>query len=437
MILLSHPTSNGNASATARGLYRHGLLTAYYTCISWNPDSALAKKLPRSITRWLDRRKQIDIPSELIHTRPLRELIRNLYDRTGLHGTGVEEGAPFSTEQVYYDLDRHIARQLYKFPLLKGVYAYDDGALAQFEQAKKMGLTRIYDLPIGHWRELVEVTKIESDAQPEWRTTMKALRDTKAKNQRKDHEIALADVVVVASSYTKKTLGLFPQRKQVVVVPYGMPPVTTAPRSLTSGDSPLRVLFVGQLTQRKGISYLFDAINILGKSATLTLIGTKGGQAKVLDDACQKHRWIETLPHAEVLQEMKAHDVLVFPSLFEGFGLVIGEAMSQGMPVITTANTGGPDIMTDGLEGFIVPIRSAEEIASKLLLLHQDRDLLKHMSDAARDRAMELSWMLYEDRLAESVSAALDASSAQHVNTAGDGTALGQELTHGGVEVRR
>jgi alpha-maltose-1-phosphate synthase len=94
---------------------------------------------------------------------------------------------------------------------------------------------------------------------------------------------------------------------------------------------------------------------------------------------------------------MRQHDVLVFPSLFEGFGLVIGEALSQGLPVITTANTGGPDILRDGQDGFIVPIRDSEAIAQRLLQLHEDRQLLKQMSDSARQRAAQLHWQSYKD----------------------------------------
>jgi starch synthase len=441
MILLSHPTSNLNSSAAARGLYKHGLLTAYYTCISWNPDTLLAQCLPGQLTRWLNRRKQIAIPAELIKTRPLREYIRNFCELTGIYGTGTREDAFFSTERIYCDLDRHIARQLKKYPNLRGVYAYDDGALAHFRQAQKMGLQRIYDLPIGHWRVLKEITIEESEAQPAWRGTMKSLTDSAAKYERKDAEIELADVVIAASTFTRQTLQRFPMTKQVIVVPYGMPEVTAPPRPATNPDNPLRVLFVGALTQRKGISYLFDAMKMLGKAATLTVIGRRDGQAKALDEACARHRWLETLSNPEVLQEMQQHDVLAFPSLFEGFGLVIGEALSQGLPVITTANTGAPDILRDGVEGFIIPIRSAQAIADKLQLLHGDRELLKHMSDSARARAKRETWDLYEDRVAQAAAEALGIASlpgsTQQVNGTAGGVVLGQEFIRRGIQTRR
>jgi glycosyltransferase involved in cell wall biosynthesis len=111
-----------------------------------------------------------------------------------------------------------------------------------------------------------------------------------------------------------------------------------------------------------------------------------------LEKYCQKHRWISSLPHHEILAEMRRHDVFVFPSLFEGLALVQGEAISQGLPVITTPNSGGTDILRDGVDGFIVPIRDPEAITSRLLQLYQDRALLQQMSDSARERAAELDW---------------------------------------------
>jgi glycosyltransferase involved in cell wall biosynthesis len=95
---------------------------------------------------------------------------------------------------------------------------------------------------------------------------------------------------------------------------------------------------------------------------------------------------------------MRNHDVFVFPSLFEGLALVQGEAISQGLPVITTPNSGGADILRDGVDGFIVPIRDPEAITARLLELYQDRALLQQMSDSARERATQLDWKSYMAR---------------------------------------
>jgi alpha-maltose-1-phosphate synthase len=218
----------------------------------------------------------------------------------------------------------------------------------------------------------------------------------------------MADTVIVASSYTRNTLEHFPGgKKKTVVIAYGTPSPIVTKREVTSNSVPLRILYVGSLSQRKGISYLFEAVDRLGSAVTLTIVGRKVGKSDALDKACNAHRWMDSLPHAEILAQMRQHDVLVFPSLFEGFGLVIGEALSRGLPVITTPNTGGPDILRDGEDGFIVPIRDSEAISVRLLELHQDRALLKHMSDSALERAGQLTWQGCKDRTAAAVRDAL------------------------------
>jgi len=98
---------------------------------------------------------------------------------------------------------------------------------------------------------------------------------------------------------------------------------------------------------------------------------------------------------------------MVFPSLFEGCALVLLEALSQGVPVITTPHTGASDFLSDGEDGFIVPIRDAGAIVEKLELLARDRERLAAMSQAAICKATQRSWEQYRERLAGIVGQAL------------------------------
>jgi glycosyltransferase involved in cell wall biosynthesis len=409
-VIVSHPTGNANVSAVVSSLQDEGLLAAFYTCLMWRAKSPLARLIPGSMRAMLERRARVQIPLELVHMRPFRELVRSLLIRAGKKRFVSAELSYFSIDNVYRDLDRYVARNLQRYSNLQAVYAYEDGALHQFRIAHQLGIHCIYDLPIGYWRANREISITEAELQPAWKGTLNALGNSPEKCARKDEEIALADTIFVASSYTRSTLKLYPgDEKKVVVIPYGTPSPVRIAREITKKTDPIRVLYVGSLTQRKGISYLFEAIRQLGSAATLTVVGRKVGSSEALDKACNAHRWIESLPHTEILAQMRQHDVFVFPSLFEGFGLVIGEALSQGMPVITTPNTGGPDILRDGTDGFIVPIRDAEAIAARLLQLHDNRALLQQMSDAARERAGQLDWQGYRARTAEMVSKVIGA----------------------------
>ncbi len=300
-----------------------------------------------------------------------------------------------SVDAVYRELDCFVASRLNSTNSLSGVYAYEDCALHSFSRAKQLGLRCFYDLPIAYWRFGRALWEEEVQLNPEWAPTMPGYTDSQAKLDRKDEEIALSDIILVASTFTKRSLKLAPDNlAPIIITKYGAP-LVTHPKIMFNADHKLRLLFVGSLTQRKGLSYLFDAIELLPDKVRLTLIGSLVGSCQALNQRLQSHRWIPSLPHSQVLQEMREHDVLVFPSLFEGFGLVILEAMAQGLPIITTAHTGAPDIMKDGTEGFIIPIRSVEAIYQAINNLYKDRGLLQRMGQAAQKRAAQLTWENY------------------------------------------
>jgi glycosyltransferase involved in cell wall biosynthesis len=398
-VIVSHPTGNTNVTAVVNALKEAELLEAFYTCLMWRPESTVARLMPGGLRATMQRRARLQLPSELVRTRPARELVRNFLIRSGKKHWITRESSAFSIDSVYRDLDKVVAREMGRYRDAGAVYAYDDGALYHFRRAPEFGLHRIYDLPIGYWRANQQISQEEAERKPEWKGTLNSLADSAEKCARKDEELELADTIAVPSTFVKKTLDLFPgAKKRIVVNPFGVPANIAAPREKTSKSDPLRVLYVGSLTQRKGIAYLFDAVEKAGKAVTLTVIGRKVGQSDALDRACAKHRWISSVPHTEILAEMRRHDVFVFPSLFEGLALVNGEAVSQGLPVITTPNSGGTDILRDGLDGFVVPIRDADAIAERLLQFHDDRELLKRMSDSALEQALALDWSGYKQR---------------------------------------
>jgi alpha-maltose-1-phosphate synthase len=411
MVIVSHPTGNANVTAVVSALHEAELLAAFYTCIVWRPESALAKLIPGSLRATFERRARVQLPAELVRTRSVRELIRNGLIRAGKKHLIASETNPFSIDGVYRDLDAYVARSLHKYPKVRAVYAYEDGALHHFRKARTLGIHCIYDLPIGYWRANRKISAEEAELQPAWKGTLNALSDSNAKCALKDQELELADTVIVPSTFVKNTLEMYPgSKKKIVINSFGVPANISAPRQQTSPDQPLRVVYVGSLTQRKGIAYLFEAVEKAGKAVTLTIIGRKVGQSQALDRKCEEHRWLSSLPHSEILAEMRQHDVFVFPSLFEGLALVTGEAISQGLPVITTPNSGGTDILRDGVDGFIVPIRDPEAITQRLLELHGDRVLLKQMSDSARERAAQLDWQGYKGRTVTAVREALELS---------------------------
>jgi len=407
MILLSHPTSNANVRHAALALEEAGLLAEFWTCVSWNPDSFLNPLLPGKLRRQLSRRALPERLRPKVRHVPWLEAGRLLASQWGWDRLTAHERGIFSIDAVYRNMDREVAWRVMRAEGLSAVYAYEDGAVETFIAAKARGLKRIYDLPIGYWRAAHALYEEEKVREPQWAVTLTGALDSPEKLVRKDEELALADTIIVASTFTRKTIESAPDLsgKPVHIIPYGSPP--SKPVALTArAGGKLKVLFVGGLGQRKGLSYLIKAIEMLGSSVELTLVGMKTVEnCAPLNAALQRHRWIPTLPHGEVLREMSRHDVFVFPSLFEGFGLVILEAMSQGLPVIATEHTAGPDLIEEGQSGFIVPIRSAEAIAEKLDLLARDPSMLAAMKVAARKTAANHTWERYRSELAKVILA--------------------------------
>ena len=412
MLLLSHPTGNANVRSAASALHAAGWLQELNSCICTDPNSFLFRLLPNRLASQLQRRSFTGVPLFLQHSHPWRELGRLASAGLPLPWLSRHEAGPFSIDAVYRGFDRHVAERLPILSGLQAVYAYEDGALRTFQAAERLNLRRIYDLPIGYWRAAQQIFQEECELQPAWACTLTGLNDSAAKLSRKDQELQLADLVIVASDYVRSTLVSHNACTQTIaVVPYGAPPPLLVPPP-TRAAGPLRVLYVGSLGQRKGLSYALEAVDALQGDVTLTLIGKPtAAECKPLGDALQRHHWIASLPHPQILEQMRQHDVLLFPTLFDGFGLVITEALSQGLPVITTVHSGGPECISDGVEGFIVPIRDSQAIAERLNQLSSNPEQLAAMRQACLRRATELNWDLYAHGLLAAVRQALDQAS--------------------------
>lgn len=407
-IIMSHPTSNGASRAVADSFLKAGMLTQFHTAVATFPGSLLDSVGAVSFLAEIRRRRFNAALRPAMRTWPWLEAGRIIagklgYTRLTRHETGV-----FSVDAVYRDIDRRVAATLptMSHQGVEAIYAYEDGAEFSFRQAKQLGITCLYDLPIGYWRAARRLMQAEQERWPAWASTLTGLVDSAEKLERKDEELRLADRIFVASKFTADTLREFPgPLAPVEILPYGFPPVGASRTYEPLNNRPLKLLFVGGLSQRKGIADLFAAVDALGSRVSLTVVGRKATEdCEALNNALTKHRWITSLPHEAVLALMREHDVLVFPSLFEGFGLVITEAMSQGTPVITTERTAGPDLIRHGENGWLI------EAGSTLALQNAIEELLHHPdSVAANGRAAMVSasnrpWETYEQELAAAVS---------------------------------
>jgi glycosyltransferase involved in cell wall biosynthesis len=214
----------------------------------------------------------------------------------------------------------------------------------------------------------------------------------------------------VASNFTASTLLDYPGTlPHVHVIPYGFPTVSKErSNARVSRSHPLRILFVGKLSQQKGIADLIQAADNLGQKVELTLVGRKAvPDCKALNAAVKRHTWIPSIPNHEVIELMRDHDVFVFPSLFDGYGMVVSEAMSQGTPVIASNRCAGPDLINHGENGWLVEAGDPVAIQNTIEELLARPEQVVACGKAARETARLRPWEVYGLELAEAVKRAL------------------------------
>lgn len=400
-IIISHPTGNANVRAALKGLYENKLLSVFYTSIASFPNSFLDKLSKIAPFSEIGRRQFDPLLKPYTKMIMFKELGRLATSKLSLKILNNQEKGYFSIDSVYKFLDKKVSKDLKKNKNIDAVYSYEDGALYSFIEAKKLNITCIYDLPIGYWRSSRILLEKERIKRPDWACTLTGFKDSDKKLKNKDKEIALADHIIVASSFTKQTLNEYPEKiAAITVIPYGFPPVVSDRNYIDLSNRPLKLLFVGGLSQRKGIANLFEAVATLGESVSLTIVGRKPVEDCIpLNAALKHHNYIPSLPHNEILQLMKANDVLVFPSLFEGFGLVITESMSQGTPVITTDRTAGADLIVDEKNGWLVEAGSTKSLKECIEKILKNPTLVAQAGTLALESARERPWEIYSKEL--------------------------------------
>jgi glycosyltransferase involved in cell wall biosynthesis len=402
MVLLVHPFGNANVRAVLEALERAGLLSRFVTTLGWSKFSY--PELSDHIRGKL--RRNYPLPAERIDIHPAREIIRLLAMAAGIQKLTEHEKGWASIDRVWQNIDRTAARCLRKGGCgqdLRAVYAYEDCAMQSFEAATQRGLRRVYDLPIAYWETSRRLLREEAERYPEWEPTLGATRDSDEKLARKTRELELAELVICPSEFVRGSLP--PNHsKPTVVIPFGSPtPEQELSRSEAAPDRPLRVLFAGTLSQRKGLADLFLAMKLLdSKSIELVVMGSVmrplQWYRQFADFVYERPR-----PHAEVLGLMQTCDVLVLPSIVEGRALVQQEAMACGLPVIATRNAGADDLIVSGETGFLIPIRSPQAVAERIDWFASNRSDARGMGIAAQARAREVTWSGYGEKVVASV----------------------------------
>lgn len=277
--------------------------------------------------------------------------------------------------------------------------------LNTLRKAREMGAVTVVERGSSHIAYQTEVLQAEYER--------RGLCFNKTHPEIYERELAgydAADYIAIPSFYVKKSFtsqGF--DKSKLIHVPYGTSLAEFYP--VPKEDNTFRIIHCGSLSLRKGVQYLLQAFHELNlPDAELWLVGSMTPEMEPFIEKYQSDRIILKghQPQAKLRWFYSQCSVFCLASLEEGLAMVQPQAMACGLPVIHTTNTGGEDIVRDGLDGFCVPICDVNTLKEKILCLYEQPDLLKKMSNSALKQASRtLSWDTYGKNIFNAYASAL------------------------------
>jgi glycosyltransferase involved in cell wall biosynthesis len=409
-VVIFHPTVSPPDQQAARALLEAGQLDRFVTTIRDDPSGgaqrlavAAGRLFGRDLAPRFRRRAVTEVPPGKVVSHPWGELLRlaaGAIDRDG-------RLTDFVWERTEIGFDRSVARSLRRG--LTGVYGYEHSSRFTFERAKELGLRVAYEMPAPETRFVQRILDAEMTRFPELRTAYHryAAKREGRRTARRLAEWHLADTVIAASSFTRQSFasaGL--DVGKVRIVPLGAPAVATRDEALNAGsprEKPMVFLWAGTFGVRKGAHYLLEAWRLgrFGRHARLKVFGAVALPDRVLHPLPEGVELCGSIPRSELMAHYRDSDALVFPTLCDGWGMVVTEAWSRGLPVITTNCAGVADLVRNAENGLLIRAGDANAISEALNWCLGNRAALRSMREASLATAAGWQWADYRRLLAD------------------------------------
>jgi glycosyltransferase involved in cell wall biosynthesis len=406
-ILVSTPDLRPSLQSVLQGLAERSLIGRVATTISIPPSlSCSVARLPWAGSRLaplLRRRELASFLEGMVDNIWAAELVRNLSSRVA---TETISDAIFHWAIDRFD-DTVARRYAGRYPY---IYGMDFSSAATFAAQKARGGRCIQRQVSAHFSSFIAMMRRECERFPELVTNYHRLilRAAERHKQRRAVEQELADLIVANSEYVRTTFVEYgiPASK-VVAVPTGCPPADPTGARSGRGDGPLRFIYAGRLSLRKGFHYLMRAWRLaaFGSRAELWIAGAPELDLAKEIAAQPNMRYFGPLSSQDLTDVYRQVDVMILPTLSEGLSHAVLEALSFAMPVITTAASGAGTLVTNGENGFIVPEADAEALAAAMASAVARQGELARMGQLSKARAQ--SWTVAD-------------SNAEHARVIGD-----------------
>jgi len=401
-VAVFHPGTQ-HSWQTAYALQQLERLEWYATSIFYKPDSLpyLLERLPGPLGRRLghefSRFRHQGLDPQQVRTAGLAEWLERIVSRLGMRG---------AARRLDAWGNRTFARQIGREIASGGPFAlwgYNGSSQSAFAAGKAKGRPLILDRTIGDFRLYNRLMDQVAQSHPGW--LIPADRQIPAEQiERDQREYELADTILCGSDYCAQTVrewGGPDVAGKVRTLPYCFDEALfadqPAPQPLDR-TRPLRFLMIGQISPRKGVHHLLEAFTRIPPSAaSLTLVGQMRVQGTAFAPHAERVKWIPTVPRAEIPAIMAAHDVLVFPSYFEGSALSLIEALASGMGVIQTRAAGNGATDKTGL---MLDAPSTDGLYEALMSAIEDRAKVDSWRVAAQAEAQRYSFANYRAGIA-------------------------------------
>jgi glycosyltransferase involved in cell wall biosynthesis len=290
-------------------------------------------------------------------------------------------------------LDKYVSLKI-KVPTI--LISLSGQGLESAKKVKKIGGIYICDRGSSHIRFQNDILKEEYN---KWGLNFNGIDPRVIVKEESEYE--LADIITVPSEFVKQSfVKMGVSINKLVKIPYGTR-LERFKKISTPSETKFRVLWVGNISVQKGFIYALIAFQRLNNPLKeFIVVGSFENELKglLMKMDLTNVYFLGNLDNKKLPELYSGSHVFVLSSIQEGFGMVMGEALACGCPVIATENTGALDLYSDGIEGFIVPIRSPESILEKLQFLSDNPILRKKMSDAALRKVQDLGgWDTYGD----------------------------------------
>jgi glycosyltransferase involved in cell wall biosynthesis len=219
---------------------------------------------------------------------------------------------------------------------------------------------------------------------------------------REEREYELTDDIVMLSTFTHRTMAERPRLKgKTLLVLAGVDTERFRPQPhivadrltrIVRGDR-LRILTVGTFSFRKGALDIATVAKQMQGFARFRFVGDLLRETRALRQECAGLvEFVTRVPEFELPAQYAWADIFLFPTIEDGFPAVVAQAQASGLPVITTPNGSGPDLIASGVNGWIVPIRSPQAIVDALLACDRDRAHLKRVTEANHETPRARGW---------------------------------------------